>query len=194
MGARVSSLAGGGTAAGYHGMWRAALLAAGRPGGRPPLELPLNDRVEAAQRMHAAGVRTGVIADELGVGAETVGRYLRASYCDCARNWMIKGPRCTECAREDAVRTAAARRPRWDRHGVIEALKRWAALEGQAPSSEAWLGGRHAHGRCARVPAQHVSGQRPLRVVEQWAACRAAQDHARVRRLDPRAAVGRPAS
>jgi hypothetical protein len=34
MGARVSSLAGGGTAAGYHGMWRAALLAAGRPGGR----------------------------------------------------------------------------------------------------------------------------------------------------------------
>src|ERR1700729_1055362 len=40
----------GNTVAGYHGTWRAALLAAGLPGGRPPLELALNDRVEAAQR------------------------------------------------------------------------------------------------------------------------------------------------
>jgi Homing endonuclease associated repeat len=138
------------TVAGYHGTWRAALLGAGLPGGREPLELPLNERVEAAQRMHATGVGTGVIADELGVGAETVRKYLRASRCDCARNWMIKGPRCTECAREDAVRVAAARRRRWDGEEVIAAVREWAALEGQAPSSEAWLGGRHARGRWAR--------------------------------------------
>jgi hypothetical protein len=138
------------TAAGYHGTWRAALLAAGLPGGRPPLELPLNERVEAAQWMDAVGVRAGVIADDLGVGTGTVRKYLRASRCACGRNWMINGPRCTECAREDAVRIAAARRRRWDREEVIEALERWAAVEGVAPSSEAWLGGRHAHGRWAR--------------------------------------------
>src|ERR1700733_11134353 len=148
---------GGETVAGYHGTWRAALLAAGLPGGRPPLELALNDRVEAAQRMHAAGIRIGMIAEELGVGAGTVRKYLRASRCDCARNWMINGPRCTECAREEAVRIAAALRRRWDRDEVIEALERWAALEGQAPSSEAWLGGRYAHGRWAREYPQWPS-------------------------------------
>ena len=135
--------------AGYHGTRRAALLAAGLPGGRPPLELALNERVEAARRMDGAGVSGQAIADELGVAAETVRKYLRASLCDCARNWMIAGPRCSECAREDAVRIAAARRPRWDRDGVTEALKWWVALEGQAPSREEWLGGRHAHGRNA---------------------------------------------
>lgn len=148
---------GGETVAGYHGTWRAALLAAGLPGGRPPLELAPNDRVEAAHRMHAAGIRSGMIADELGVGAETVRKYLRASRCACARNWMINGPRCTECAREEAVQIAAALRRRWDRDEVIEALERWAALEGQAPSSEAWLGGRYAHGRWAREYPQWPS-------------------------------------
>lgn len=145
------------TVAGYHSTWRAALLAAGLPGGRPPLELPLNERVEAAQRMHAAGIRIGMIADDLGVGAETARKYLRASRCDCARNWMINGPRCTECAREDAVRIAAARRRWWDSEEVIAALKRWAAIEGQAPSSETWLGGRHARGRWAREYPQWPS-------------------------------------
>lgn len=144
-------------AAGYHGTWRAALLAAGLPGGRPPLELPLNERVEAAQRMDAVGVRAGVIADDLGVGTGTVRKYLRASRCACGRNWMINGPRCTECAREDAVRIAAARRRRWDREEVIEALERRVAVEGVAPSSEAWLGGRHAHGRWAREYPQWPS-------------------------------------
>jgi hypothetical protein len=107
--------------------------------------------------MHAAGIGNGMIADELGVGAETVRKYLRASRCDCARNWMINGPRCSECAREEAVRIAAARRPRWDEEAVIEALVRWAALEGQPPSSEAWLGGRYAHGRWAREYPQWPS-------------------------------------
>ena len=134
----------------YHGTWRAALLTAGLPGGRAPFELSLNERVEAARRMHAAGIRASMIASELDVKVGTVGCYLRASLCDCGRNWMVKGPRCSECAREEMSQIAAARRPRWDRQGVISALRRWTRLEGQLPSSEAWLGGRHAHGRWAR--------------------------------------------
>ncbi|MGA2926782.1 MAG: hypothetical protein ABSG43_12440 [Solirubrobacteraceae bacterium] len=89
------------TVAGYHGTWRAALLAAGLPGGRPPFELSLNERVQAAQRMHAAGIRTATIANELGVVTETARSYLRASICGCGRNWMVKGPRCVECVHDE---------------------------------------------------------------------------------------------
>jgi DNA-binding NarL/FixJ family response regulator len=65
----------------YHGTFGAALLAAGLPGGRPPLELPLNERVDAARRMAAAGFSAETIAGELGVHAGTVGTYLRAHMC-----------------------------------------------------------------------------------------------------------------
>jgi Homing endonuclease associated repeat len=140
----------GQTVARHHGTWRAALLAAGLPGGRPPLELPLNERVESARRMHAAGIRARVIATELGVGVDTASKYLRASRCRCDRNWMVEGPRCSECAREETVSLAASRWPRWDSERVVDALKRWTTLEGQPPSSEAWLAGRHARGRWAR--------------------------------------------
>jgi len=134
----------------YHGTWRAAWLAAGLPGGRAPFELSLNERVDAARRMHAACIGASVITAELDVNVGTVGCYLRACLCNCGRNWMVKGPRCSECAREEMRRIAAARPPRWDRQGVIDALRRWTRLEGEPPSSEAWLGGRHARGRWAR--------------------------------------------
>ena len=67
------------TVAAYHATWRAALLAAGLPGGRAPLELPLGERIEAARRMRASGIGVPEIADELGVTERTVGKYLRAT-------------------------------------------------------------------------------------------------------------------
>ena len=144
------------TVAHYHRTWGAALLAAGLAGGREPLELSLNERVEAAQRMAAAGFSAHAIGDELGVRDETVGRYLRARVCGCGRNWVVRATRCGRCAREQAARAAP---PRWDRAGVAGALGRWSELEGRAPSSEEWLGGRHARGRWAQeYPAWPATG------------------------------------
>ena len=138
------------TVARYHGTWRAALLAAGLPGGRAPLELSLNERIDATLRMHAGGIRMPAIASELDVAVDTVRKYLRASRCDCGRNWMVRGPHCSQCGHEEATRSAAARRTRWDQQRVVAALRRWTRLEGRPPSAEAWLGGRYAQGRWAR--------------------------------------------
>jgi hypothetical protein len=138
------------TVAHYHGTWRAALLAAGLPGGPARLELSLNDRVDATLRMGAAGLGIPVIASDLDVAVDTVRKYLRASRCDCGRNWMVRGPRCSQCGHEEATRSAAAGRLRWDRQPVIAALRHGAELEGRPPSTEAWLGGRYARGRWAR--------------------------------------------
>jgi hypothetical protein len=135
------------TVAHYHGTFGAALLAAGVPGGRPPLELGLSERVEAARRMAAAGFSGQAIAGELGVRAGTVARYLSAHLCPCGRNWVVRAMRCGQCAREQA---ALATPPQWDRADVIEAIKRWTELEGSTPKSEQWLSGRHARGRWAR--------------------------------------------
>jgi Homeodomain-like domain len=126
------------TVAAYHATWRAALPAAGLPGGRPALELPLGERIEAARRMRATGISVAEIADELGVAESTVGKYLRATPCECGRNWRVRGPRCTQCA----VDANAARVRRWDRPSVIDALKRWARIEGRPPASVEWLPGQ----------------------------------------------------
>jgi len=131
----------------YHRTWGAALLVAGLAGGREPLELSLNERVEAARRMAAAGFSAAQIGEEVGVCGGTVGRYLRAHTCRCGRNWVVRATRCGQCAREHAALSAP---PRWERADVIEALKRWGELEGCAPRSEQWLGGRHARGRWAQ--------------------------------------------
>ena len=62
------------TVAHYHRTWGAALLVAGLAGGREPLELSLNERVEAARRMAAAGFSAAQICEEVGVCGGTVGR------------------------------------------------------------------------------------------------------------------------
>jgi len=161
------------TVARYHGTWRAALLAAGLPGGRAPFELSLNERVDAARRMHAVGIPIPTIAGELEVAEDTARRYLRACRCDCGRNWVIKATRCGECAREEAARIALARGQRWDRRRVIAALRSWAELEGQPPSSEMWLGGRHARGRWAREFPRWPSTAIVVSCFESWNAAMA---------------------
>src|SRR4051794_3450025 len=55
----------------YFGTWSEALETAGLPARSRPLELPLNERVAAAQRMSALGHSTRVIAEQLGVSADT---------------------------------------------------------------------------------------------------------------------------
>ena len=158
------------TVAAYYATWRAALLAAGLPGGRPPLELPLGERIEAARRMRASGISVPEIADELGVNESTVGKYLRATRCGCGRNWRVRGPQCTQCA----VEANAARVRRWDERSVIDALKRWARIEGRPPSSEEWLPGRNARERWARDYPAWPSNGTVSRLFGSWNAAIAA--------------------
>jgi hypothetical protein len=154
------------TVAHYHGTWRAALLAAGLPGGRPRLELSLNDRVDATLRMGAAGIGIPVIASELDVAVDTVRKYLRASRCDCGRNWMVRGPRCSQCGHEEATRSAAAGRLRWDRQRVIAALRTGPSSKaGRRPRRRGSVAGTRGDGGRASTRAGRVLGW--------WTACSA---------------------
>ena len=88
----------------HHGTWGNALLEAGLPGGRPEFELPLNERVDTAKRMRAAGLSYAEIADDLGGTPYSARAYTLATRCGCARNWKIKGGRCRQCALEETRR------------------------------------------------------------------------------------------
>ena len=146
------------TVVGYHGSWRAALLAAGLPADRPPLELSVNERVGAAQRLDAAGMSQVAIAAELQLHPRTVRRYLRASLCGCGQGWVVKGTVCLACAQELAVRRAP-----WTAVEVKQAIIDWAMLEGGPPSMADWKQGRNARGRWKseypRWPSAHVAAR-----------------------------------
>ena len=157
----------------HHRTRRAAVLAAGLPGGRPPLELSLNDRIEATVRMRAAGLSVRAIAAELGVSEFTPFTYLHAYVCECGRHYTVNGPRCAQCARESAARRArGATRPGWTTETVIEAIKDWARQEGGVPrdmtsgrqaSARSAAGGGSTRGGPRRAPssARAADGPRP---------------------------------
>ena len=91
-----------GTVRKHCGSWRKALRAAGLAdqGAREP-ELPLRERVAAAQRLRSGGASTAAIADLLAVDRSTVQGYLRAATCrDCGGPRVTTGAeRCADCAR-----------------------------------------------------------------------------------------------
>jgi hypothetical protein len=146
------------TVVGYHGSWRGALLAAGLPADRPPLELSVDERVDAAQRLHAAGMSPAAIAAELQLHPRTVRRYLSASWCGCGQGWVVKGTVCQACAQRLAVRRAP-----WSDVEVKQAIIDWAKLEGAPPSTADWRQGRNARGRWKseypRWPSAHVTAR-----------------------------------
>ena len=123
------------------GSWRGALLAAGLPVDRPPLTLPLQRRIAAARTMRAAGLTHVEIAAELGVHRSVVGTYMRAHLCDCGQSYVVVGWRCNGCANR-----RGPTRP-WTRKELVDALRRWAQLEGGAPTSTDW---RSGEGGCER--------------------------------------------
>ena len=162
----------------HHTTWRAALLAAGLPGGRPPLELSLNERIEATLRMRAAGLSVRAIAAELGVNEFTPFTYLHATLCDCGRNYTVNGPRCTQCAGESKVRSEGERgRPQWTADTVIAAINEWARLEGRAPRHDEWASGRHASGRWRDEYPRWPPAGTVQRLHGSWAAALSAAGH-----------------
>jgi hypothetical protein len=93
----------------YHGTCGAALLAAGLPDGRASLELSLSERVDAARRCTRRASRCPGSRRTLGVAVDTVRKSLRASRCGWGRNWMVRGPGCSESGREETTRIAGGR-------------------------------------------------------------------------------------
>ena len=129
---------------------------------RPPLELSLTERVEAARRLHATGMTSGAIARELDVDARTVRRYLRASVCECGEGYVVRGAVCQACAQELAVRRAD-----WTAQEVSDAIGRWARLEGAPPSIADWRAGASRAGKVAARVSAVAGGARRGAVVRE---------------------------
>ena len=141
------------------GSWRQALIAAELPVDRPPLALPLQDRIAAARIMHAQGLAHAEIAAELGVHPNVIGKYLHAHLCKCGENYVVVGRLCTTCAN----RRAPARS--WTREDLLAAILRWSDLEGRPPDQRAvadWA--RYKQSLGARIPRLADRKGRPARL------------------------------
>ena len=116
------------------GSWPAALRAAGFEPSRRELELPFAERVEAARRMAAAGTARRLIADQLGVTVETIGRYLNASYCPACAAPVLASTTgfCLACL--NRARNVAL----YTRDELLARLREWDARYGDAPTSSQW--------------------------------------------------------
>jgi len=124
------------TVARYFGFWRAGLIAAGLPVDRPPLELPLQERIQAAHRMRAQRLSRREIAVDLGVHTRTVSNYLSAHLCQCGYNYVVVGTVCETCAVRRRLRTHE-----WTHERVLQAILDWAELDGGPPTSTQWQSG-----------------------------------------------------
>jgi hypothetical protein len=118
----------------YLGSWAHALHAAGLAPPAPDRELPLHDRIAAAQRLHGEGFTNSAIVDVVGVSPRTVANYLSAGPCTGCGTPVVKSSsgRCRGCA-------AAARPPApWYRDSVLDALGRRTLETDRQPTATEW--------------------------------------------------------
>jgi hypothetical protein len=118
----------------YFDSWAGALEAAGiKPIWPARPEGTLVERIDAARSLHAKGKSNRAIADALGLTPSTVGRYLKARACrTCTAPVVGKGKLCHACA------TRQGNPMRWSKEEVLAAARKWARLEGRAPTSGDW--------------------------------------------------------
>jgi len=123
----------------YFDSWAAALESAGiRPlwPARPPGTVA--ERVASARRLAKDGESVRSIADAIGVGPDTVRRYLKAHACRVCADPVVGDARlCHVCA------TRQGNPKRWSREEAIAAVHRWIDLEGCAPTALDWRPVRH---------------------------------------------------
>jgi hypothetical protein len=139
----------------YHfGRFNQALEAAGLPSRPLVFELSLPERVEAAQRLAAAGEPTVAIADHLGVHQTTVRAYLRARPCrDCGTAVVSGAERCLRCALERRRERA------WTGAEIVAALRAWIAETGAPPTTSEWDSGERAAAKWQRERDRWPSAQ-----------------------------------
>ena len=140
------------------GGFRGMLLAAGFDA-PAPIEIPFSERVAAACRLRASGVRWAEIGELLGVSTDTARRYANAHTCVCGDPILARDAElCRRCSSRN--------RTRWGRvftdQEIVAAIRAWARLEGRAPAIVDWRPhDRGGHPRwerdCPRFPpCSHV--------------------------------------
>jgi hypothetical protein len=168
------------------GTWNDALREAGvgvhwevRPGrGRA-------ERVAAARRLSAQGLRTAQIASLIGVSPRTVRGYLRASSCrSCDEPVIGDGTLCPACA------TRLHRQPAWSREELVLAMRTWHAECGHAPRQSEWIPSADPAAKWSREHPRWPSATAARSVFGSWsAALRAAGFTPLRRRWDAEAIV-----
>lgn len=118
----------------YFGSWGAALEAAGfKPHRQRRIEGTLGERVDAAKRLRAAGLRPAAIATELDLSETTIYKYLKAHSCRTCGGAVVGDSRlCYVCA----ARKGNPRR--WSEREVLDAVREWERLEGSPPTQRDW--------------------------------------------------------
>jgi len=118
----------------HFGAWSEALEDAGLPVRRLRFDVPLEERVLAAQRLAALGLNQTAIANEIGVSRSAVATYLRAGSCDRCGAVIVQSSTglCRKCAHP---------RSSWTPEEILEAVRRWTDQEGQAPTRDHWRPG-----------------------------------------------------
>lgn len=163
----------------YHGSWTTALARAGLDVRERRYDRPLEDRVAAAHCMRAAGETTAAIAAALGVCERTAQNYLRASLCEECGQHLVVSPVAERCPSCDH-----ARRPRWTREEVVEALRRWTRTFGRAPLARQWEP-KQADGRWRDAQPPYPSATTVRHVCGSWAAAREAAGLPVLRQVRP---------
>jgi hypothetical protein len=121
----------------YFGSWPEALEAAGFEPRTRARDDTIEERVQRAIALSAAGKTNVEIAEILEVNPGTVARYLRAHPCaECAAPVVGSGQLCHVCA------TRAGNPRRWERDEILDAAREWSRLEGKPPTALDWRGVR----------------------------------------------------
>ena len=116
------------------GGFRRLLLAAGFDA-PVPTEMPFAERVAAARRVRAEGVRWAEIAELLGVAVDTARRYPKAHECTYGEPILARdAPLCRRCSSRNRTRWGRV----YTKQEIIVAIRLWARLEGRAPAIVDW--------------------------------------------------------
>lgn len=130
--------------ASHFGSWSAALEEADLPARKLTFESSVGERVRAARRLAAAGMKVRAIANELDVSSSSVHNYLQARECpDCGG--PVTNRNATRCAGCTAHQPTVERV--WTREDVRAAINDWQHEHGAAPSYRDWTPSRSCPGR-----------------------------------------------